>query len=712
MTRAWSIAFIACLSAASRADEAPVGDAWSDARNPIVQLFKGERLDVWSLKPVAEVAPPSFENDAWSRTEVDRFVLAWLRAEGLEPSAAADRRTLARRLAFDLTGLPPTPEEVDAFVRDDSPDAVEKWVDRLLASPRFGEHWGRMWLDVIRYSDSNGYDWDEFRPQAWRFRDYVIRAYNADVPFDRFVTEQLAGDELLDGPPRDDAEQAALVATGYLRVGPQDNSAKLFNEDARARHEWLTDLTETTCSAFLALTVSCCRCHDHKTEPMSQADHYRFRAFFEGVSMADDTPLDLADAQEAIRRHNAAVEAEKKPLEEDKKALLATVKKRLGKKASDKEVRKALTAEEKKRQAELDAKLGEIAAREQKFTPGLCATDAKDPPAATRVLAAGDYRSAGEEVAPAFLTILNPQAATLRQPRNPATTGRRLTLAQWIASADNPLTARVYVNRVWQMLFGAGLVASPNDFGLSGARPTHPELLDWLARTFVADGWSTKKLVRRIVASAVYRQSSLVRPDAATVDVGNALLWRQNARRLSAEQLRDALLATSGTLLPKADGPPVWPELPEEVLKANPAFLDDNETKTKGWYPSPEAERGVRGVFLVQKRTVRVPFMETFDLPENATSCARRTVSTVAPQALTLLNGSDATLAAKALAARVAREAATDSPEARIDRGWQLVLQRLPDATERARASSFLQERTLDELCRVLLNLNEFITVE
>jgi hypothetical protein len=700
-----------------RAHGERLGDAWSDPRNPTVVLFKGQRLDLWSLRPLRAASPPEVRDPGWTRGDLDRFVLARLEAAGVPPAPPADRRSLVRRLTFDLTGLPPTTDEVEAAVADDSPEAVARVVDRLLASPRFGEHWARLWLDVVRYSDSNGFDWDEFRPQAWRFRDYVVRSFNADKPYDRFLTEQLAGDELVDGPPRDEAERDALIATGYLRIGPQDNSAKLFNEEARARHELLSDLTETTASAFLALTLSCCRCHDHKTEPLTQADHFRFRAFFEAVAPGDDLPLNLASEQDAIRAAQAKADEVIGPLEEQRTALLATAKERLttgGKKnPSDDMARAALTGEEKARHDELDRQIKQAAAGRPDFTKGLLMTDApgaRDQPAQSPVLAGGDHRKPGE-VAPAGIpTLLDPNPAAIITPPNPRTSGRRLTLARWLAAPENPLTARVYINRLWQALFGRGLVASPNDFGYSGERPTHPELLDWLAARFMADGWSTKRLVRTLVMSATYQQSA-ANPAVAARDADPALLSSRPLRRLSAEQMRDAQLAVAGLLLSTDAGPPVWPELPREVLTANPAFLDDNETKTKGWYPSPPEARHARSLFLVQKRTVRVPLLETFDLPENATSCGRRTVSTVAPQALALLNGPLTEEVATALARRIA-ETAGDDPAARVDAGFRLALQRPPGDLERARSRRFLESRSLEEFARVLVNLNEFVYLD
>ena len=749
-----------------------LGDAWSDPRNPIVKIFRGERLDLWSLRPISP-APVPDRGTLQARNGIDRLVLASLREANLTLAPQADRRTLVRRLYFDLTGLPPAPADVAAFLEDQAPDAYERLVERLLASERYGEHWARQWLDVVRYSDSNGFDWDEFRPRAWRFRDYVIRSLNADKPFDQFIREQLAGDELVEGAPRNAAEQDALIATGYLRLGPHDNSAAAFNEQDRSRAELLADLTETTAGVFLGLTMSCCRCHDHKYDPLSQADHFRLRAFFEPVKFADDRPLDLASEQAAAKAHNDAVEQKIQPVREARETILQAVlaclreervarlteeergwlalpkEQRIGdRKARAEAVEKKVQPSEKEalaflpdgakaRAAELAKEIDALQKERRAAQTGLLMTDADDAPAPTRIHFQGDYKQLREAVEPGFISALDPNPATIQKGRNAKTTGRRLTLAQWIASPKNPLTARVIVNRVWQGHFGRGLVTTPNDFGLAGARPSHPELLDWLAAEFIREGWSLKKLHRMIVTSATWRQRSdagLPDPAAASpadinltsigapqplgrsragarIDSENRLLWRQNPRRLSAEQLRDALLAVSGKLIESKGGPPIWPELPAEIAQANPAFLDDNAEKTKGWYPSPAAQRPVRSIFLVQKRTVRVPFMETFDLPENSTSCAGRSESTVAPQALALLNSPLAIEAAEAFATRIEQEAGNDLA-AQVRAAFVFALQRQPDPEELERGIAFLKSRSLPELSRAVLNLNEFFYVD
>ncbi len=749
-----------CLvSLAAWADAAPtgsLGNAWEDPRNPVVRIFGGQRLDLWSLRPVKLQGVPSVDSLTAEPTTRRSPLDAWLQS-GLPRSSElrvpeADSRTLIRRLSLDLTGLPPSVEDVESFEREcvqelrsaggSASQAYERLVDRLLASPRYGEHQARQWLDVVRYSDSNGFDWDEFRPRAWRFRDYVIRAFNADKPFDRFILEQLAGDELLEGPPRTVSEQDALIATGYLRLGPHDNAAGLFNEQDRSRAELMADLTETTGSAFLGLTMSCCRCHDHKFDPLLQADHFRLRAFFEGVKFADDLPLDLATDQAVIREHNAGIDRQRDEVEvrrqtllaphrerlraerltrltdeerqwlkdpddrhpEERRPRVATLRKQVEPKES--ELKAALEGDAKTLHAELEKQITHINSARREFTTGLLMTDQETRPAETRILVLGDHKRLGQPVVPGFLSILDPNPAVIPKPANPKTLGRRLALARWIASPENPLTARVFVNRLWQQHFGQGLVDTPNDFGLAGSRPSHPELLDWLAAEFVRGGWSVKHLHRTVVLSAAYRQ--------AVVDPGSlseSLSFRRSPRRLSAEQLRDALLATSGSLQLVSGGSPVWPDLPAEILQANPAFLDDNATRTKGWYPSPRERQSVRSVFLVQKRTVRVPFMETFDLPENSTSCARRTGSTVAPQALSLLHSPLAVEASQEMAKRVRQEVGNE-PEAQVRHVFRIALQREPKPEEHEACLRLLRRRSLPELCRALINLNEFAYVD
>ena len=671
-----------------------IGDAWKDSRNPIVTIFGGKRLDLWSLQPISPPPQPTVKNQAWVRNGIDSFVLSAMEQESRTPAPGSAKRALARRLFFDLTGLPPAPEELDTYLGDTSTTAYERLVDHLLAKPEYGEHWARMWLDVVRYSDSNGFDWDEFRPNAWRFRDYIIRSFNADKPFHQLIREHLAGDEMFDGPPKSPEEQDALIATGFLRLGPHDNSAAQFGEGPRVRAALMNDLVETTGSAFLGLTLNCARCHDHKKDPISQADYYRMQAFFAGVKFHDELPLDLAPEQDIIRQHNATVDQKISVHQKVLDGVNAQVTKRLGKKKPSKaEITGALTKEESS-EVEANEKAIDVLKKQRRvFTTGLLMADENASPPTTHVLYQGVLTDQREEVMPGTFSILNPNPTSVAAPVRKDSSGRRTALAAWIVSPENPLTARVIVNRIWQSHFGEGLQPTAQDFGFAGATPKNPGLLDWLAKEFIKSGWSIKHLHRLIVTSTTYRQSF-------GGGQGN------KPRRLSAEALRDSMLAVSGRLIPSQGGPPIWPELPDEILQANPAFLDDNAQKTKGWYPSPKEKQGVRSIYLVQKRSLRVPMMEIFDLPENSLSCAQRTISTVAPQALNLLNSEFSNDIAKSFASRVAKEAG-DEPRAQIALAFKLALQREPSEFELSRCLKFLSTQSLVELCRSLMNLNE-----
>ena len=708
--------------------DAATGNAWEDAKNPIRKLFRGERLELWSLRPVVRPAIPEVERADWPINAIDRFVLSQWEQDSVSRIAPdASPRKLALRASMDLTGLPPSLEQIEQLMESDEPLAYERLVDRLINEPSYGVRWARMWLDVVRYSDSNGFDWDEFRPQAWRFRDYVVDAWNRDLPFDQFTLEQLAGDELVGGPPENMVQQQQLVATGYLRIGPQDNSSALFDEQERSRAQLLADLTETTGSAFLGLTLSCCRCHDHKTDPLSHADHFRMRAFFAPVQYADDLPLDLPERRAEIELHNAEIDSKLAAFDEQIATVVGDVRARLKSaqanesatggmateaanvegnekvELSDDEVKKQFTAEEKKLVDGLDKKKKELDKQKHKYTHGLLMRDKATEVPPTFVLFQGDHKSPREPVSAGFPSVLDPRDAEIVPPASDST-GRRTALAKWITSSKNPWTARVIVNRLWQAHFGEGLVATPSDFGITGARPKYPALLDWLASELVDSGWSLKHVQRLIVTSRVYRQ-------ATVSDNQGPKSMRVSFRRLEAETLRDRILAASGLIDARMGGSPVWPEIPAEILQANPAFLDDNETKTKGWYPSPAHEQSIRSLYLVQKRTVRIPFMETFDLPDNSVSCARREASLVAPQALTLLNGTEMEQAAQAMAKLVESQHGSQLDQ-QIEAVFGLALLRRPTEEEKTIAEAFLKNRSLPELCRAVMNTNEFVFLE
>ena len=669
---AWTaIAFVLSASLFAQQEQSElIGSALVDARNPIAKLFSGERVDLWSLKPIADPLGSHPDRSA------DRQGVFSHPIDGLTPEAveSLSKEQLLQRMSLDLNGLRATYEERTSFLEDDSIDATDKLVDRLMSDPRFGEHWARFWLDAVRYSDSNGFDWDEYRKEAWRYRDFVVRAFNEDLPYDQFVLWQLAGDELLDGPPQSQAQLDRLIATGYLRLGPFDNAAKLFNEQDRARAEVLTDLTETTGSAFLGLTLSCCRCHHHKTDPLSHQDHYRFRAFFAALEFDDSTPVLLSQEQQAIEKHNQAIDAKIQPLE----ARLEASKK------ATQDSQEESKVESKEDMKKLKQQIDQLRSQKQTLQTGLLATDNVKKIDAICVLDQGNNQKPLEEVQPGFPSVLYPNPPQIEAPVDGKSTGRRLALARWMVQPDNPWTARVIVNRVWQNLFGEGLVATANDLGITGSVPVSQELLDHLAVYLVEHHWSIKSLIRYIVLSEAYQ-----------AQVGST----RKLRRLSAEQMRDVILQVTGQLQHRNGGPPVWPEVGDDVLQANPATLDDNETKTKGWYPSPPSQQTVRSIYLIQKRTVRIPWMETFDLPENTVSCARRDVSIVAPQALALLNADwiwDAT------------DPLTRQDNSSIQSLFQAVLSRRPTEQERTLCQSYLDTgRSIRELALVLINSNE-----
>ena len=715
------------------------GDAWRDPANPIAKLFGGKRLDLWSLQPLQNPRPPAVRDTSWPRNPIDSFVLAKMEAAGAQPAPEAGRRILARRLYLSMTGLPPTPEQMDAFLMDASPDAYQALIDKLLSSREYGEHWARFWLDVIRYSDSNGFDYDEFRPQAWRFRDYVVRSLNADKPFNTFIREHLAGDEMVPGLPQTTEDQDRLIATGYLRVGPYDNSAQLFGERDRCHAQVMSDLVETTGSAFLGVTFNCCRCHDHKTDPLSQADYYRFRAFFENMVPADETILDLPPRQQTVVRETAAINAVKEELAELRESVrdrvyherittLPAKEQEFLKKKPDTltkeeqiaqriirekievgntELEASFNEEDNVKKEEINKRLAELEAKRQPPTSAFIAVDAGRWPSPTYILSKGDYLQPAAHVEAGIPSVFNPNPLPPAETARKRSTGRRTALAQWITAPSNPLTARVLVNRIWQQHFGSGLVATPNDFGYTGAPPTHPELLDWLARRFMADGWSLKKLHRLMLNSAAWRQGIVT--DGEPVPPG--LFVGQPPRRLTGEALRDAMLKVSGLLRPHAGGPPLWPELPPDIISSNPGILVENMEKTRGWYPSPHELTFVRSLYLVQKRSLRLPFMETFDQPENTLSCGRRMVSTVPTQALSLLNSPFAAETSEAFAQLIQREAGAD-PTAQIERIFALAFQRSPAAEEKTDCALLLQEQGLPALCRAVLNTNEFAYVD
>ncbi len=652
---------------------------------------------------------------------VDHFLVSRLEELGLSFSPAAGKLIRLRRATFDLTGLPPTPSELDAFEKDTSPDAYEKVIDRLLASPRYGERWGRHWLDLARYAETDGFEHDAARPHAWRYRDYVIRSFNEDKPYDRFVREQVAGDELWPDSPE------ALIATGFNLLGPDmvDSS-----DQVQRRHNTLNDMTDTTALAFLGLTLGCARCHDHKFEPLTQEDYYRLQACFAPATFRRDQTVAAPDERSAFEA--AMKRFEELPKVQELAALETPVRARLreakiGRLAPearaahltppaqrnaqqanlvletesvvavlDKELVEAFTAPERARRGELVEAIKHYP-KPEPLPRALALTRGEGPPRKTHLLHRGDYSQPGAEVEAGFPRILVwAEGAAMT-----ATNGRS-ALANWLVSTNNPLTARVIVNRVWRHHFGRGLAATPSDFGTRGQRPSHPELLDWLAADFMEHGWSLKRLHRLMMSSAAYRQESHGETGAslaASVDPENRFYWRMNRRRLEGESIRDSLLVVSGRLELKMGGPGVFPSIPEHIFKG-----------AAGWKSSKDPRDHVRrSVYIFARRNLRFPFLEVFDAPDNNLSCSGRERSTTAPQALTLLNAEEVMAAAEAVARRVTREAGGGEPIAPL---FRLVLGRSPTAAEWAMTREFLERSPMPELCRALFNVNDFVYVE
>ena len=658
------LASAALLAAASLPPTAPLG-----------KYTEAEHRH-WSFQPRMHPETPIFSSaadKAFAKSPVDAFVLARMKKEGLSPAPRADRATLIRRITFDLTGLPPTPKEVDAFVRDRSAKAWEKVIDRLLASEHYGEHWGQHWLDVVRYSDTDGYEYDTHRPDAWRYRDYVIRAFNNDKPYDIFIQQQIAGDEIAP------AEDEMLIAAGFNRLGPVRKNAG-NQQVASSRNEQLTEMTNIVGAGILGVTIGCSRCHDHKFDPFRQSDYYRMQGFF-----AATQPYDLIKASAEEQK------AWKEKAEPIQKEMMA--------------VRKEIAAhKDGSGVTELQKQLDDLEDKMPAPLPSLFTVrDDFSNRTEIHILARGDYQNKGDRVSmrvPGIFLAAN-------TPELPEDTPKpRVELAKWLTSPENPLTARVMVNRIWEYHFGRGIVATPNDFGRMGERPTHPELLDYLANEFVNSGWKFKALHKQILLSNAYRQSSQSSDVklAMEKDPENKLLWKFSRRRLESEEIRDAMLAVSGKLNDKAGGPSI-------IVPVDPDLLT-LLYKPSQWAVTPDAQEHYRrSVYMLQKRNFHVPFMEVFDSPDLQISCARREASTHPPQALELLNGDLSNQMAEALAARLSKEAG-NNPAKQVDLAYRLAAGRAPNPKEKALALEFLKQQPLREFALAMFNLNAFLYVE
>jgi hypothetical protein len=663
----------------------------------------------WPFVPPRRPAIPEVRLKKWVRNPIDAFVLAGLEKAGLQLNPPADKLTLLRRVTFDLTGLMPTPAERDAFLADNSPDAYERLVDRLLRSPRFGERWAQHWLDVVRYAETEGFKVDRLRTEAYRYRDYVIRACNDDLPYDRFVRQQIAGDLLEPDNPD------ALIATGFFRLHPEETNGSNYRQ---VRQDILDDVTDVFGSAFLGMTVGCARCHDHKFDPLTQTDYFRLQAFFTPLMQRDDLPLAPAEDRQRYEQQQAQWEEATKELRLKRDALLAEPRRAIAAEVTatfDAETQMALRTPPTKRtplQQQLAALAGKqinrrlarahrrLSKEQRAVYDGLqkkmAAFDALKPetlpvamgvtnidtePPPTYRLGTGNYRKPHERVQPGFLSAVSLPLSTLR-PQIAGSRLRRTDLAHWLCRPDHPLTGRVIVNRLWQHHLGAGIVATPNDFGVQGDKPTHPELLDWLTTELIARGWRLKSLHRLIVTSATYRQSSApgqnpTAQKALQADPEDKLLWHARIKRREAEAIRDAVLQASNQLNLRMYGASNCLELP--------AALAD-------YGPDPDkcvCDRNRRSIYVLAKRNFVYPLFAAFDSPDRVNSCPVRPATVTAPQALAMLNG-ELTLAQSRQLAGVLLAAHGRDVRALVRTAYLQAFTREPDDEDTAAAQKFL----------------------
>lgn len=692
--------------------------------------------DHWAFQPPVAASLPEVQDRSWPRNEIDAFVLARLEREGIAPSPEADRETLIRRLSLDLLGLPPSPDEVEQFVRSKDPEAYEQLVDRLLDSPHFGERWGRHWLDLARFADSDGYLGDSLRPNIWRYRDWVIDAINRDMPFDQFTIEQIAGDLL------PDATLEQKIATGFHRNSLKNTEAGADRELDRVVRT--VDRTRTVGTIWLGLTLGCAECHTHKYDPITHEEFFQMFAFFNNLEDQDISaaPPDIQAAYEA------AYATWKSEVNEVKSSISLVIdalnQKRVdGTELVRDELLAIIRAEESKRKPDEEELLKECFSLLNESERALfddykrLADSKPDEPKQkaptvadaskkrqTYIHLRGDYRQPGDPVEPGTLKVLPPLKTDGESPN-------RLDLARWLVAPDHPLTPRTAVNHVWTQLFGRGIVATNDDFGSTGDSPSHPDLLDWLAVTFRESGWSRKQLIKRIVTSATYRQVSHVREDLLEIDPMNVLLARQSRFRLEAEVIRDIGLAASGLLEPKVGGPSVRPVMNTRVTEIS---------RNKSWEVSSGTDKYRRGMYILFRRGTPYPMLTTFDAPDSTVSCTRRERSNSPLQALTLLNDPVFFECAQHLGQRLIREADSSARD-RIVHAYRVCLGRSPTEAEAERALAFVdQQRSLLEdldrkqladfvgsplpdvelhdqavcvaLARVLFNLDEFITRE
>ncbi|QDV17490.1 Planctomycete cytochrome C [Gimesia panareensis] len=677
----------------------------SELQEPETLVTEQDR-QFWSFQPPAQVQPPQVQHQDLVRNPIDAFILSKLESQGLTFAPTADKRTLIRRLSIDLTGLPPTPQEIDDFLNDDDPKAYEQLVERLLASPRYGERWARHWLDVVGYADSEGaQNEDKLRPHMYRYRDYVIRSLNQDKPYSRFLLEQIAGDEIVDyrsGNITPDVYDC-LVATGFLRTAPDRTFANITNF-VPDRLEVISDEIQILGSAVLGLTIKCARCHSHKFDPIPQSDYYRLTAVFKAAYDEHDWlksqgPRTLPYvSQQELKKHQ----------EHEKQLSIqqGQLKQRL-------DQLKPTVPDYQVKSAELKKQIDALKTQHRP-APRIRALWSRESPSPSYIYKRGNYLTPGRPVQPGVPAVLTSPDETLdfdQKEKNGDPVGRRLVFARWLTQADHPLTARVMVNRIWLHHFGRGIVNTPGNFGRAGERPTHPELLDWLAREFVRQNWSIKSLHRLMVTSSTYRQSSEISDDAARLDPSGSLLSRMPLNRMEAEVLRDSLLYICGQL----DETPFGP-------------ADPVESRADGLVTSQRGDKGWRrSIYVLQRRTKIPTLLENFDFPQMGPNCLQRGESLVAPQALHLLNNQMIHQLADHFASRIRKEAG-DQPAEQISQIYLRALGRSPTSEETMIGVMTLQQleekwkseskdekklsdssqKALTSYCHAMFNLAEF----
>ena len=690
---AWLIAAPMCLVAAMCRVQA--ADDSSVAVEPIVErAINDDERQHWAYQPISTANPPECDDARWSRHPVDRFVKAKLDESSVAPLPRAGKATRLRRIYFDLTGLPPSAGEVTRFLRDETPDAYERVVDQLLASPAYGERYAQHWLDLARFAETDGFEHDLVRPNAWRYRDWVIDALNRDVPFDGFLRLQLAGDELRPGDPQ------SAVATGFLLCGPDMPDINLQDE---RRHLLLNEMTATVGAVFLGLQFGCAQCHDHKFDPITIHDFYRLRAFFESADVFREHPIPTPEELAAHQAAEAAWTSDDRQAEKRHRELEELGRKRFREKNPDErptpeQVLAELSADECREHDELGQRLAALPKLPQ--LPRGRVYKQGDPQT-PHVYQRGDFRRPGPVVECGFPAVLAENSQASANDAKSATGPRsRLDLANWLTQAEHPLTARVIANRVWQWHFGSGLVASPSDFGVMGVGPTHPELLDWLARELVRGDWSLKKFHRLLVTSEAYQvasgpfdaewstagstEANRVWQKASLRDPQNSLLWHRQLTRLDGEEIRDTLLAAGGWISERRGGPGVRPPLPAEVTST---LLKDQ------WQVTADAEdHRRRSIYLFVRRNLRYPLFDVFDRPDTNASCPQRHESTTATQSLTLLNSEFSLTCARRLAETL-QSSLPESTEAQIDQAYLCLFGRHATTEEARFAEEFLQRQ-------------------